>query len=296
MSNAIVPYTDMERMAGAIVKSGLFGMKTVDQALALMCIAQAEGRHPGSVAVEYHIIQGRPALKADTMLARFQAAGGKVQWTEYTDKRVAAIFSHPNGGSVEIDWTFDRAKAAGLTNKDNWRNYPRQMLRARVISEGVRTVYPGVAIGIYTPEEVMDFEPSEPLRAALPNESAPSAHSTIDHETGEIVEPDDRPRGKPATREPQSRNGNGSNGGEQTSRRRGVATEKQVKLIRVKLDQAGIEETELLAAFELGELGELPFDKVNAALDWIKHYEPGAPAPASEPARDAADPDDDLPF
>lgn len=120
----------------------------------------------------------------------------------------------------------------------------------------------------------------------------------LEAEDGGDIEPAEQPRtrGKPATREPQATNGGnggGSNGG---SKRRGVATEKQVKLIRVKLDQAGIEETELLAAFELGELGELPFDKVNAALDWIKHYEPGAPAPASEPARDAADPDDDLPF
>jgi hypothetical protein len=33
------------------------------------------------------------------------------------------------------------------------------MLRARVISEGIRTVYPGCVVGVYTPEEVGDFEP-----------------------------------------------------------------------------------------------------------------------------------------
>ena len=31
------------------------------------------------------------------------------------------------------------------------------MLRARVISEGIRTVYPGCIAGTYTPEEVMDM-------------------------------------------------------------------------------------------------------------------------------------------
>jgi hypothetical protein len=31
------------------------------------------------------------------------------------------------------------------------------MLRARVISEGIRSVYPGVIVGEYTPEEVGDF-------------------------------------------------------------------------------------------------------------------------------------------
>jgi hypothetical protein len=164
---ALIPVSDIERMACAIAKSGLFGMKTVDQALALMLIAQAEGKHPATAAQEYHIIQGRPALKADAMLARFQTAGGKVDWGEYSDKRVVGKFSHPQGGSVEIIWTFDQARAIGLTGKDNWKHYPRAMLRARVISEGIRTVYPGIAVGVYTPEEVQDFEPARPAEKII---------------------------------------------------------------------------------------------------------------------------------
>ena len=160
MSTDLVPLDNMERMAQAISASGLFGMKTKEQALALMIVAQSENRHPGSIAAEYHIIQGRPALKADAMLARFQKAGGSVQWMSYTDDKVSAEFSHAQGGKVVIEWTMDMAKKAGLTGKDNWRNYPRQMLRARVVSEGVRTCYPAVAVGIYTPEEVQDFEPA----------------------------------------------------------------------------------------------------------------------------------------
>ena len=34
------------------------------------------------------------------------------------------------------------------------------MLRARVISEGIRTVYPGVLNGFYTPEEITDMQPT----------------------------------------------------------------------------------------------------------------------------------------
>jgi hypothetical protein len=154
---ADVPFEIMIRMADTFAKSRLFGMKTPEEALALMILAQAEGRHPGSVANDYHIIQGKPALKSDAILARFQQAGGKVEWVSYTDAKVAARFSHPGGGSVEVDWTMDRAKTAGLGAKDTWRSYPRQMLRARVISEGVRTVYPAVLAGMYTPEEVQDF-------------------------------------------------------------------------------------------------------------------------------------------
>ncbi len=164
MSNELVPIGDIERMASAIAKSGLFGMKTPEQAVALMLIAQAEGMHPAIAARDYHVIQGRPALKADAMLARFQTAGGKVNWTSYTDENVTGVFSHPAGGSVEIAWTMKQARSIGLGTKDNWKNYPRAMLRARCISEGIRTVYPACVAGVYTPEEVQDFEPQKPQK------------------------------------------------------------------------------------------------------------------------------------
>lgn len=73
-----------------------------------------------------------------------------------------------------MDWDMTRAKAAGLGGKDNWKKYPRQMLRARVISDGVRGVYPAVLQGFYTPEEVQDFAPSAPVAAtATPIEDRP---------------------------------------------------------------------------------------------------------------------------
>ena len=156
--NSLVPWNEQERMAKAIAKCGFFGLKDETQVLALMAVAQAEGRHPASVAKDYHIIQNRPALKADAMLARFQSAGGKVQWVKYTDDVVTGMFSHPQGGTLEVSWTLAQAKAIGLATKDNWRLYPRAMLRARVISEGIRSVYPGVIVGEYTPEEVGDFK------------------------------------------------------------------------------------------------------------------------------------------
>jgi hypothetical protein len=160
MSNTqLVPVGDLQTMAGALAKSGLFGVKTADQALALMLVAQAEGRHPGSVASDYHIIQGRASLKSDSMLARFQQAGGRVEWHDHTNEKVSATFSHPAGGSLRIDWDMARAKAAGLAGKDNYKSFPRQMLRARVISEGVRAVFPAVLNGMYTPEEVQEFQP-----------------------------------------------------------------------------------------------------------------------------------------
>ena len=159
MSN-IIPFQDMQSMAVAIAKSGLFGMKSENEVLALMAVAQAEGLHPATAARDFHIIQGRPALKADAMLARFQNAGGKVEWTIYTDAAVTGVFSHPNGGSVSIEWTIEQAQRIGLVKPGSgWQKFPRAMLRSRCISEGIRTVFPGSVTGFYSPEEVQDFEP-----------------------------------------------------------------------------------------------------------------------------------------
>ena len=167
MSN-IVPFQEMQGMAESIAKSGLFGMKDTNQVLALMAVAQAEGLHPATAARDYHVIQGRPALKADAMLARFQQAGGKVDWKVYTDKEVTGLFSHPNGGSLELTWTIKQANDIGLVKPGSgWQKYPRAMLRSRCISEGIRTVYPGCVVGTYTPEEVEEFEPPKERNMGL---------------------------------------------------------------------------------------------------------------------------------
>ena len=159
MSN-IVPFADMQQMAKAIADSRLFGLTDVNQVLALGMVAQAEGHAFATAARDYHVIQGRPALKADAMMARFQAAGGKVNWEVYTDEKVTGTFSHPNGGSLVVTWTLEQARSIGLVKPGSgWQKFPRAMLRSRCISEGIRSVYPGSVTGFYSPEEVQDFEP-----------------------------------------------------------------------------------------------------------------------------------------
>jgi hypothetical protein len=159
MSN-IVPFVEMQQMAKAIADSRLFGLTDINQVLALGMVAQAEGHAFATAARDYHVIQGRPALKADAMMARFQAAGGKVNWEVYTDERVTGSFSHPNGGSLSVTWTIEQARSIGLVKPGSgWQKFPRAMLRSRCISEGIRSVYPGSVTGFYSPEEVADFEP-----------------------------------------------------------------------------------------------------------------------------------------
>lgn len=161
---------DMLAMCASVAKSGLGGIKTPEAAFALTAMALAEDTTAGDSPVaflralgraqrDFHVINGRPTLKADAMLARFQAAGGKVRWLEYSDKRVCGEFAHAAGGTIELDWTLDRAKTAGLVKPGSpWIAHPRAMLRARVISEAIRTVFPGVISGLYSPEEAAEID------------------------------------------------------------------------------------------------------------------------------------------
>lgn len=183
-SNALVPMNEIKEMAAAVCKSGLFQLPSPEAALTLMLICQSEGIHPIQAVKRYHIIKGRPAMRADAMLAEFQRLGGRVQWKERSDTKVTAIFSHPQG-EAEITWTIDMAKSAGLTANDTWRKYPRQMLTARCISEGIRTVLPAVVTGIYTPEEVADFD--------LPAEKAPAKSAKKAEKSAEVPAKAEKP-------------------------------------------------------------------------------------------------------
>jgi hypothetical protein len=172
----LIPIDQISLMAKAIAESKLFGIQTPAQALALGLLCQAEGRHPAEAARDYHIINGKPSLKSEAMLARFQQAGGKVDWHEYTHDTVSGTFSHPQGGSLKVSWTMQDATRAGLTGNPTWKKFPRQMLKARCISEAVRGIFPGVLSGLYAPEEVGEFTPvqattePEPLQIEAPKE------------------------------------------------------------------------------------------------------------------------------
>lgn len=167
---AVVPFDKQMALANAFAESRMFGIASPQQALSLMALCECEGIHPAAAIRDYHIIDGKPSLKAEAMLTRFQASGGKIQWITYTDDEVTAKFQHPQGGELTITWDMERAKQAGLGpgvtkngQPNMWSKFPRSMLRSRVISEGIRMMAPGILSGMYAPEEVMDFDTRAPI-------------------------------------------------------------------------------------------------------------------------------------
>lgn len=184
---------DMSTMAQAVAKSGMFGVKDEAQALSLMLLCQAEGLHPVLALRRYHIIEGKPSMRADALQGEFERTGA-ILWHERHDTECAATFfsdkrqvtveavrrarlryetmkagrsvaSLAEMGEMTIIRTLEDAieKKVAMSWKDNrwqmkhnWKQSPRQMLHARCLSEGVRAIAPGLIAGIYTEDEVLD--------------------------------------------------------------------------------------------------------------------------------------------
>ncbi len=132
--------------------------RSKSQMLTLMMLCDSEGLHPMQAIRRYHVIQGQITMRADAMHADFQKAGGFIFWAQTDAKVCEGRFVHqlhsPEPG-LTIRLTMEDAVAAGLTKTNpNYAKYPAQMLRARVISQGVRAILPGLCTGIYTAEDM----------------------------------------------------------------------------------------------------------------------------------------------
>jgi hypothetical protein len=85
-------WESMERMAKNVADSKMFGITNPAQAMCLFAICQAEGMNPITALRRYHLIEGRPSMRADAMMAEFIKAGGGVLWHVRSDEMVAATW------------------------------------------------------------------------------------------------------------------------------------------------------------------------------------------------------------
>jgi hypothetical protein len=158
------PMLAIKTLGLSIFKSGIFGLDKPEQGeiLAMQCLV--EKKSPLELARTYHFIQGQLAIRSDALLAKFQQAGGTVVWEERTDEKVKATFRKGTSSAAivaDMKEYVGNGTALGKDGKlkDNWKKWPRRMLTARAISEGVRLIAPECCFGTYVVEE-LDATPS----------------------------------------------------------------------------------------------------------------------------------------
>lgn len=106
---------DWLAIAEDVAKSKMFGVTTVEQAMCLFYICKEENISPLGVLREYHIIEGRPSMRADAMLAKFLQKGGHCIFHVRTDDAVGATFISPGMRWGDTDKKAEESKARGIS-------------------------------------------------------------------------------------------------------------------------------------------------------------------------------------
>lgn len=196
-----LPVTSMQELAVAgefIAQSGMFGKLNNAAGFVIAVTCYQQGISLIDFMRTYHPpVDGKLSMKADAMAAAFRNKGARYTIIENSVTRAAAEFEF-EGQKVKFEYTMDDAKRIGdcfkgdgRTFKDNWVKRPEDMLWARMVSRAVRRLCPEVNAGMYSPEEVADFDDaprSGPRGAAeIGTDEALRRAKAVTAEVGEVV-------------------------------------------------------------------------------------------------------------
>lgn len=151
-------FDEMLRVGSTLIQSGFLpvAIKTPAQAVAIIMKGRELGIPEMQALSQINIIQGKPALAAELMLALAATRYGvRAKEIESSDKVCILKFTRPGHEPHTESFTIEDAKKLGLTGKDNYNKQPRVMLRWRCVSAGIRFYCPEALGGAsYTPEEL----------------------------------------------------------------------------------------------------------------------------------------------
>ena len=158
-------------MGKTLAQSGFLGEKVSEAgAVAAAMTMVSEGLNPVEFKRRYHIIGTTPSRTPGSLMGDFQQMGGTWEIVQADDEACEIKFmlgkmSYTSRVTMErmLQTTVPFGKDGTL--KSNWANFPDDMLYARCCAKGLRRIAPGLMGGVYTKEEVQDFEqaPSRPV-------------------------------------------------------------------------------------------------------------------------------------
>lgn len=158
-----VDVEELKSLGKLLAASGYFERaQNADQAVAQMCTKILAGRElgfgPFAAVNGIYIVKGKPSIGANLMASAVKGSGRYDYKVRKMDAAVCEIeFFEVAGGKRESigvsSFTDEEARKAGTQNMDK---FPRNMLFARAMSNGVRWYCPDVFNGnaVYVPEEM----------------------------------------------------------------------------------------------------------------------------------------------
>lgn len=168
---------DVMTLGNVLAQSGYFAdARQAAQAVVKVLAGRELGFGPIASMTGIHIISGKPAIGANLMAMAVKRSGKYTyKVTVLTDEVCRLEFYERNGDKWEqlgpSEFTRQDATKAGVKNLDR---FPRNMLFARALSNGVRWYCPdALAMTTYTPEE-LDGELVEVKQTPAPPQSQPT--------------------------------------------------------------------------------------------------------------------------
>jgi len=170
----------LEKLGETFAASGFFGAVTKSTATAALVNCFIEGLSPVEYKAKYHTMNdGTTSIKSDYVQRNFRRLGGRWHYNEWTAEVCDVTFTYEGEetrGRVTIDEFKQNGVAIGKSGqlKDNWRKFPREMLKARCLATYIRAICPEALEGQYTQEETMDFNAASAPRVVAPVAVSPS--------------------------------------------------------------------------------------------------------------------------
>jgi len=149
-----LPISELMNLAKAFAESGMFSdTKSAAQAIVKIQAGQEIGIPPFASMTGIHIIQGKPTIGAGLIASRLKGSGKyDYRVVEASEKVCSIDFYQGNTKIGNSTFTIEDAKKALTKNIDK---FPKNMLFARAISNGVKWYCPDIFSGpVYVPEEM----------------------------------------------------------------------------------------------------------------------------------------------
>jgi hypothetical protein len=146
--------TDIMNISKAFYESGMFtDIKSVAQAMVKISAGQEIGIPPFASMTGIHIIQGKPTIGAGLIASRLKGSGKYDYRVVEASEKVCSIDFFQGATKIgNSTFTIEDARKALTKNIDK---FPKNMLFARAISNGVKWYCPDIFSGpVYVPEEM----------------------------------------------------------------------------------------------------------------------------------------------
>lgn len=174
-----LPISEIMTIGKAFQESGMFpDVKSAAMAIVKIQAGQELGIAPFAAMTGIHIILGKPTVGATLMAGKVKSSGKydyKVK--EMTDEICSLDFYQGKELIGNSSFTLADAKRAGTKNIDK---FPKNMLFARAISNGVKWFTPDVFNStVYTPEDFQDIKTEDAVHTEIKNDEEKATVSLV---------------------------------------------------------------------------------------------------------------------